>query len=751
VTPDLKAALDKLQVNCIRAYPYLVYLDNDNDDFFEGLRDVSTLTPDAEAQIGQIFQQLYGKSLSVETVINTMQQYKVSANPAHRELFAGFVHSLIDEYRFYAHDYPTPALGVTAVLFGSIINFGFVNSIPLSICLKYVQESLRDETGSKMFQFGVQALSLFAHKAKEWPQFFTRVLQNEYFVNAQPEIADEIRGHLSGVRSSVSPQQTYASTAGFSEPSTEQPIFTAVRVSPERPDGLQFIEPSEVVRDKILFNINNLTKSNLEQKLQSLRELLTHDIMAWFANYLVTKRAMVEVNNHELYFSLLDSVNNRELMRQVQYETYNAVIQLINSETAPTNSTERGTLKTLAGWLGGLTLAKNKPILHNNISFKDLLIEGYDCNRLIVVIPFVCKVLEQCKRSKVFTAQNAWVNGILRLLSEFYHYGDLKLNLKFEIEVACRELAVPIKDIAPSNILKEREERMQLEKEQLERAASRALREDRESLGRYNESIYDQQQQQLQIQQLQDAQPVSARSSGTLLNSMLNTIPQTLIVSPTTQLFGTHHGLRQILVVAIQNAIREVYPTITQRAGDIAVTASREVVAKDFATEIDEGKLRKSSNIMVKALAGPLALTTSRDPMKASMLTQLRSLMLQNGYHEEQIPESEILQVVNDNLDMACGMVEKLASDRAFGSMNEQIESAVLLRKKHRSTRPGQPFVDPDVSSRLGLSQVLPEPLRLKPGGLTPQQMKVYDDFAHIPKNPTQAAALYGIPIFDTG
>jgi CCR4-NOT transcription complex subunit 1 len=174
------------------------------------------------------------------------------------------------------------------------------------------------------------------------------------------------------------------------------------------------------------------------------------------------------------------------------------------------------------------------------------------------------------------------------------------------------------------------------------------------------------------------------------------------------------------------------------------VTASREVVGKDFATEIDEGKLRKSSNIMVKALAGPLAQTTSRDPMKTSMLAHLRSLMLQNGYHEEQIPENEISQVINDNLDMACGMVEKLASDRAFGLMNEQIESAVLLRKKYRSARPGQAFIDPEISSRLGLSQGLPEPLRLKPGGLTPQQMKVYDDFALIPKNATQAVALYG-------
>lgn len=554
--------LDQVQTNCVRAYPYLVYLDNDNDDFFESLRDTTTLSPEAEARIGQIFQQLYSKSLSVETVINSMQQYKISPDPVYRELFAGFVHSLIDEYRFYAHDYPTPALGVTAVLFGSIISYGFVSSIPLSICLKYVQEALRDDPGSKMFSFGVQALLLFTHKAKDWPQFFTRVLQNQNFVSTQPEIAEEIRSLLGGDgnRLSVSPQQTYASTVGFSEPSTEQPTFAAVKMSSERPDGLQFIEPTEAVRDKILFNINNLTKSNLDSKLQVLREHLIRDAYCWFAHYLVTKRAMTEVNNHDLYFNLLDSLNNKELLRQVHYETYSAVMQLINSETALTNSTERGTLRTLASWLGGLTLAKNKPILHNNISFKDLLLEGYDSGRLIVVIPFVCRILEQCCRSKVFTAQNAWVNGILRLLFEFFFYTELTMNLKFEIEIACRELGVKIGDINPSNILKEREERMRLEKEQLEQAASRTLRDvrdERDLLGRYNDSVYEQQQHQLHLQQLQESQ-LTARSAGTLLNSILSTVSQSLNITGSTQLFGTHHGLKQILVIAIQNAIREV-------------------------------------------------------------------------------------------------------------------------------------------------------------------------------------------------
>jgi CCR4-NOT transcription complex subunit 1 len=564
LTPDLKQILDQVQTSCVRAYPYLVYLDNDNDDFFESLRDPTSLSPEIEAQVGQLFQQLYNKTMTVEAVINLMQGYKVSSIPAQRELFAGFVHSLIDEYRFYAHDYPPQALSVTAVMFGSIINFGFVSSIPLSICLKYVQEALREEPGTKMFHFGVQAISLFTTKAKEWPQFFNRVLHNQKFVGTQPDIADEIRAALGGedTRTSVSPQQTYASTAAVSEPPTEQPTFTAVKVSPERPDNLQFIEPNETVRDKVLFNINNLTLNNLESKLSSLKEQLNREIYSWFAHYLVTKRAMVEANNHDLYFQLLDVLNIKELLRQVHYETYSAITQLINSETALTNSTERGTLKVIAGWLGGLTLAKNKPILHNNISFKDLLLEGYDSNRLIVVIPFVCSVLGKGKFGTVFTAQNAWVNGILRLLSEFYSYTELKLNLKFEIEVLCRELGVAISDVSPSNMLKEREERLRLEKEQMEQAANRALRDDREPLGRYNEILYEQ-QQRLQMMDIQDA-PTSTRSTGTLLNSMLNTVSQTLSVSPTTQMFANHVGLRQILVIAIQNAIREVVAAVCQ-------------------------------------------------------------------------------------------------------------------------------------------------------------------------------------------
>ena len=71
--------------------------------------------------------------------------------------------------------------------------------------------------------------------------------------------------------------------------------------------------------------------------------------------------------------------------------------------------------------------------------------EGYDNNRLIVAIPFVCKVLEQVKDSKIFKPPNPWLMAIMKLLAELYHYADLKLNLKFEIEVLCKNIKLDIK------------------------------------------------------------------------------------------------------------------------------------------------------------------------------------------------------------------------------------------------------------------------------------------------------------------
>ena len=93
---------------------------------------------------------------------------------------------------------------------------------------------------------------------------------------------------------------------------------------------------------------------------------------------------------------------------------------------------------------------------HKNIYFVDLLVEGYDNSKLPAVIPFTCKVLDQGANSALFKPPNPWLMEILQLLKELYEYAELKLNLKFEIEVLCKALKQDMRKLEASSIIRDR-------------------------------------------------------------------------------------------------------------------------------------------------------------------------------------------------------------------------------------------------------------------------------------------------------
>lgn len=47
--------------------------------------------------------------------------------------------------------------------------------------------------------------------------------------------------------------------------------------------------------------------------------------------------------------------------------------------------------------------------------------------------------------------------AIMNVLAELHQEHDLKLNLKFEIEVLCKNLALDINDLKPGNLLKDKD------------------------------------------------------------------------------------------------------------------------------------------------------------------------------------------------------------------------------------------------------------------------------------------------------
>jgi CCR4-NOT transcription complex subunit 1 len=109
------------------------------------------------------------------------------------------------------------------------------------------------------------------------------------------------------------------------------------------------------------------------------------------------------------------------------------------------------------------------------------------------------------------------------------------------------------------------------------------------------------------------------------------------------------------------------------------------------------------------------------------------------------VPEQVILLLVQDNLDLACSAIEKAAMERAVSDVDENFATAYDVRRRHREVsanapalapadsvreklRNSQPFWDPSAPHST-FSIHLPDPLRIKVGGLQPLQAPVYEDF----------------------
>lgn len=214
-----------------------------------------------------------------------------------------------------------------------------------------------------------------------------------------------------------------------------------------------FSEPPEKIKDKVSFVFNNLSPSNMTEKIQLLRETVGDEHIQWLANYVVVKRAAQEVNFHPLYLRLVEEMDNKSLVDHIIQTTYHYVKVLLEKDRIKHEMSDRSLLKNLGSWLGQLTIAKNKPVRQKDMDLKAIMFEAYEKGKMVAVIPFVHKVLEQGKESKVYGPSNPWIKGILTLLAEIYRLEGLKMNLTFEIEMIFKDFNLNIDEIPASKSL----------------------------------------------------------------------------------------------------------------------------------------------------------------------------------------------------------------------------------------------------------------------------------------------------------
>ena len=702
-TRDGKEELNSLERHCMQAFPRLCNYGEGFDLVIEENGVESNALPNiADAAMQEQYKKMYSGELDVKTVIEKLRDCKTSEDPEKQDLFACMIHGLFDEFVCF-NEYPLGPLAKTAVLFGGIINYRLINNIALNVALEMVMESVRDyPPEAPMYKFGLQALLHFLGRLQEWPELCQRLLQvhglqgKEVYNRAQEVVQNRT------TNGTTDDDLQDGSGDDFIDDDSLVAQFRSINVDP-LPYGFEFENPEEEVEDKVLFILNNVSSENLSSKIKELVEVLEPKHYQWFANYIVEQRAKSQPNYQELYLNLLDLLNDKTLWAGVLRESYVSIRKIINAEATMKLATERTNLKNLAVWLGSLTIARERPIKHKNIAFKELLLEGWETSRLILVIPFTCEVLGQGTKSVLFKPPNPWVMEIIGLLLELYDLSDLKIQQKFAIEILLGNFGLPRKGegMERSNDLKTR-------RRFIDTAVNDALPSD--GLDIFNELGMN---------------PMAKMSRPRFTPPPLPDLENLLVLPPIGNASIGVANLRRLVLQAVKKSIEEIIGPVVERSITIATISTKSLVQKDFSQEGDENMVRQAFENMVKSLAGSLASVTSKEPLRMSMNTYIRNAAAE--LPEQTLPEGSILMCVNDNLDMACRIIQKQAEERALLEIEPAIESEVAIRREHKVKFPNEPYRDANTSH---WATYIPEPYKQVAGGLNQAQMDIYQHFA---------------------
>ncbi|XP_026220391.1 CCR4-NOT transcription complex subunit 1 isoform X7 [Anabas testudineus] len=755
--------------------------------------DLSQVWPEAnqhfskeiDDEANSYFQRIYNHpphpTMSVDEVLEMLQRFKDSTIKREREVFNCMLRNLFEEYRFFPQ-YPDKELHITACLFGGIIEKGLVTYMALGLALRYVLEALRKPYGSKMYYFGIAALDRFKNRLKDYPQYCQHLASIGHFLQfphhlqeyieygqqsrdppvkmqgsittpgslALAQVQAQAQSQQPGVPKAPQPGQPSTLVTTTTTTTTVSKTTTITRPTPsgfkkDVPPSInttnidtllvatdqteRIVEPPENVQEKIAFIFNNLSQSNMTQKVEELKETVKEEFMPWVSQYLVMKRVSIEPNFHSLYSNFLDTLKNPEFVKMVLNETYRNIKVLLTSDKAAANFSDRSLLKNLGHWLGMITLAKNKPILYTDLEVKSLLLEAYvkGQQELLYVVPFVAKVLESSLRSMVFRPQNPWTMAIMNVLAELHQEHDLKLNLKFEIEVLCKNLSLDINDLKPGNLLKDKEKLKNLE-EQL--SAPKKEAKPPEDMLPVSTTAPPSTPAATTTTCTTTGPPTPQFSYHDINVYALAGLAPHININVNIPLLQAHPQLKQCVRQSVERAVQELVHPVVERSIKIAMTTCEQIIRKDFALDSEESRMRVAAHHMMRNLTAGMAMITCREPLLMSIATNLKNsfaaALRAPTPQQREMMEEAAARIAQDNCELACCFIQKTAVEKAGPEMDKRLATEFELRKHARQE--GRRYCDPVVLTYQ--AERMPEQIRLKVGGVDPKQLAVYEEFA---------------------
>ncbi len=482
--------------------------------------------------------------------------------------------------------------------------------------------------------------------------------------------------------------------------------------------------PPASVRDRVQKIVNSLTKTNVSDHAADCRSFLKPEYLKWLALYVVS-RVSAQPNYHDVYAQWLQGIGFKEIAPLVLDATFVAVRKTLSSDKIRKNPSERSVLKNLGAWLGQMLLRNNKPLLQRTLDMKELLLQAYETAHLIPVMGFVAKVLESAKGSRVFKPPNPWTMAMLGVMKEITGVPEIKMNLKFELQVLCNSLNIDPKDIQASRLLAQR--------------VRPALGEGNADFTGKGAALHEKNVVTIPGISPQEAAANRMASLSRLLPDLSSTVR--LMAAKAGSLPQVQDALRHTVPLALDAAVREVLPKTVERSVRIACDSTQHLVVKDFACDANPARFEGAAQLVVGRLAGSIALATCTDNLQSALYRALCQNLPRFLPGTDMRRVSEVANaVLLELLDLAQLLVEKAAMDAAVRVIDKRLSGDVRRRKELAANLRGAPFADPAImrdSARWMPS--LPPGLKPTAGGLSTSQLKVYEAFGT--SSPWSAAA----------
>ncbi|CAI4229027.1 unnamed protein product [Auanema sp. JU1783] len=741
--------------------------------------DFTTLvfSEDIQEEANSYFEQIYNNSgvLTVHELIDRLKRFKSSNNPRDQKVLACVVKNLFEEYRFFG-DYPERELKTTAEVYGGIIREGIISNLHFATAVRKVIESLSADPNSKLWTFGIVSLDHCRTKLKAYPRVCSMISMLENFNRFPPALQEFV---LAGKNGDFPPNPSVAPTVseGRSTPPVWQPgqrvgndnksgvatrtgnvlSYTNVDtlVNATEKEGAEAAQPPEFVVDKMSFLFNNLSNANIQAKREEVLGLINdhgEPFVKWLAQYIVMKRVSVEQNFQPLYNSFVQTVDHPLLDYHIKKETFRNIRILLRSDKrqAASNYSDRQLLKNLGSWLGSITIARSKPILIHELDLKSLLMEAYykGQQELLFVVPFIAKILFSCSKTEIFGASCAWIRSVLKILAELHNEPDLKINLKFEIEVLCKELNVELHMLPVEGVLKDTDRLIRVQ-QQLS---------DLKLLAR-PDTLATSSPVPSQMRLAPDAgTPVTsdtkpgtpapdAESSNQMEPTQLGNyayheinvgsyegLAPHIQIKASLPLFQLHPQLKTVVRPALTQAIKELIGPVAERAQKIATTVTENLIRKDFALDPDEKNIKLASFHMMRAMTAGMAMITCRDPLTSTMTNYLQNAF-QSALRSTANPGSvELLKMIDeasqtlthDNVELATNFIVKTACEKAGSDMTKLLEPKECVPRMHAKQH-GTLFTDESVEK---IQASLPPAISVRLGPTRRELMEIYTQFS---------------------